>query len=55
MFVADPNLTLLKNDITIAIIILVRDRSYHFEVTGKWGDGEIGKWGMGRGEIHLKP
>lgn len=55
MFVADPNLTLLQNDITIAIIILVRDRSYHFEVTGKWGDGEIGKWGMGRGEIHLKP
>jgi hypothetical protein len=47
MFVADTNLTLLKNDITIAIIILVRDRSYHFEVTGKWGNRGIGKWGNG--------
>jgi hypothetical protein len=40
MFVADTNLTLLKNDITIAIIILVRDRSYHFGATGKWGNRE---------------
>ena len=53
MFVADTNLTLLKNDITIAIIILVRDRSYHFEATGKWGNRVTGKWGAG--EIQLKP
>ncbi len=22
---------------------------------GKWGDGEVGKWEVGSGEIELKP
>jgi hypothetical protein len=58
MFVADTNLTLLKNDITIAIIILVRDRSYHFGATGKWGNREIGErrsWERGNSTKTLKP